>query len=36
MTVTVQVYAGDCFRLIEAKTFIKFCIICNRHFNRTV
>ena len=35
MTTTVEVYAVDFFRLIEAKPITKFCDVCSRRFIRT-
>ena len=35
MTATVETYAGNLFRLIEAKSNTKFCDICNGQFIRT-
>ena len=32
---TVEVYAGDFFRLFEAILNTKFCDMCSRRFNRT-
>ena len=35
MTTTVEVYAGNFFRKIDAKRNTKFSDLCNRFFKRT-
>ena len=35
MATEIQIYVGDFFRLIEAKTNNKYCDVCSKHFNRT-
>ena len=31
MATTVEVYAGEFFRLFETKPNTKFCVVCNRN-----
>ena len=35
MTTAAEIFASDFFRLIEARLNQKFCVVCNRRYNRT-